>query len=151
MDNPYARKVQRQAIDLGLKRVEFSGELTGEAKSRVLQNAELFVLPTHSENFGISVAEALAHGVPAVVTKGAPWEVLKTINAGWWIDHGVDPLVDALSTAMSKPREQLTEMGEAGRGWVEEHLDWVTIGKRMLKVYRWLGHGGDRPSDVVLD
>ena len=42
-------------------------------------------------------------------------------------------------------------MGEAGRDWVEVHLDWVTIGERMLKVYRWLCHGGDRPLDVVLD
>ena len=151
MGNPYARRVQRKAIDLGLKRVEFTGELVGEAKTRVLRNAEIFVLPTHSENFGISVAEALAHGIPAVVTKGAPWEVLNTTNSGWWIDHGIDPLVDALSKAMSQPREQLMEMGEAGRGWVEEHLDWATIGERMMRVYRWLRHGGERPLDVVLD
>jgi len=58
------------------KSVTFCGPLYGEEKRRVLQSADLFALPTRSENFGIAVAEALASGVPVITTKGAPWSEL---------------------------------------------------------------------------
>jgi glycosyltransferase involved in cell wall biosynthesis len=53
--------------------VTFGGPRYGDEKVAVMQAADLFVLPTHSENFGIVVAEALACGVPVITTKGAPW------------------------------------------------------------------------------
>jgi glycosyltransferase involved in cell wall biosynthesis len=62
--------------------VTFGGPRYGDEKVAVMQAADLFVLPTHSENFGIVVAEALACGVPVITTKGAPWEELeKSVNA----------------------------------------------------------------------
>lgn len=54
----------------------FMGPVYGERKALLLSQADLFVLPTRSDNFGIAVAEALASGVPVVCTKGAPWEEL---------------------------------------------------------------------------
>ena len=84
----YVEKMRRMAHDLKLERIEFCGSLYGQDKWDAYRNADLFVLPTYSENFGMAVAEALASAVPAIVTKGAPWEGLATENAGWWIDIG---------------------------------------------------------------
>ena len=68
----YMDEMQALAAHLRLERVAFGGPLYGEEKLRAYQAASLFVLPTHSENFGMTVAEALAAGTPAIVTQGAP-------------------------------------------------------------------------------
>ena len=92
--------------------------LYGEAKVRAYRAASAFVLPTHSENFGMTVAEALAAGTPAIVTTGAPWEGLEQQGAGWWIQIGVDPLVACLTEVMALPPPRLSAMGQAGRAWM---------------------------------
>ena len=73
------------------------------------------MLPTLDENFGMVVAEALANGTPVISTKGAPWEGLELHSCGWWIDHGIEPLADALLQAMGRSRRELKCMGTRGR------------------------------------
>jgi glycosyltransferase involved in cell wall biosynthesis len=105
------------AMALGLTRVSVEGPIYGDAKTTAYRDADVFVLPTLNENFGLTVAEALAAGTPAISTKGAPWNGLESEGCGWWIDHGVEPLAEALARAMALPREALKEMGDKGREW----------------------------------
>jgi glycosyltransferase involved in cell wall biosynthesis len=134
----YLDQIKARAHQLGLKRLEFPGPLSGERKRQAYRNADLFVLPTHSENFGMTVAESLSLGTPAVVSKGAPWSGLDQENAGWWIDMGLDPLVACLSDAMSRSGAELAVMGERGRAWMQREFCWQDLGARMLTTYRWL-------------
>jgi glycosyltransferase involved in cell wall biosynthesis len=143
-----ARKL---AVDLTLKRVEFTGALYGRDKWAAYQGADLFVLPTYSENFGMTVAEALAAGTPAVVSKGAPWEQLPAKAAGWWIEIGVDSLVAALEDALSRSPQALSQMGSNGRRWMRDDYAWPQIGSRMAATYRWLAEGGAAPEWVTTD
>jgi glycosyltransferase involved in cell wall biosynthesis len=151
LNHSYGEQMQRLAAELQLPRVEFIGEVSGERKQDAWREADLYVLPTHSENFGISVAEALANGVPTIVTKGAPWEGVIRERAGWWIDHGEDALLQALRTAMSEEDESRCQMGENGRCWMRREFDWRCIGQRMAEFYQWLVHGGPAPGTVVFD
>ena len=144
----YLFKMKRLASKLRLERVLFRGPLYGRDKERAYQRADIFVLPTHSENFGLAVAESLACGTPAIVTKGAPWEGLEKNNAGWWIDIGVEPLVSCLQKAMKLEREKLAQMGFAGREWMKREFSWKRIGEMMHQMYQWLILGGDTPSWV---
>ena len=130
--------------------VVWAGSVDDSAKWDLYRSADLFVLPTFSENFGIVVAEALAAGTPAITTTGAPWELLNREQCGWWIDIGVEPLVAALRDAANLGDEARHAMGQRGRAYVREHLSWEHVAEGMLAAYRWLLGQGDRPEAVVL-
>lgn len=144
----YLRQMRELAEGCKLKRIEFRDPVYGSEKLAVYQGADLFVLPTHSENFGMTVAEALAAGTPAIVTKGAPWQDLVTNEAGWWIECGVESLVACLTEAMAHSPEDLALKGANGRDWMLREFSWKLIGSRMDQTYRWLTAGGQVPSWV---
>ncbi len=149
--NDYIEAMKLMAIELKLNRVYFSGLLVGDEKLQAYRNASLYVLPTHSENFGITVAEALAAGTPVVVTRGAPWSELPLQGAGWWIEIGIDSLVDCLDEALSLSSEELNKMGELGHDWMRRDFSWESIGEKFKDTYRWLSSGGLPPPWVNLD
>lgn len=145
----HRRELEELSDRLGLHDVvSFLGAVADSEKWDLYASAELFVLPTHSENFGIVVAEAMAAGLPVITTKGAPWAVLETIRSGWWIDHGVEPLVEALQHAVSLPDEERRAMGERGRAHVEKSYSWDTVAEKMIAVYTWMLGQGSRPDWV---
>lgn len=148
LDNEYAKKTQWLAARLELKRARFTGEMTGLKKKEALAQAALFVLPTNTENFGIAVAEALAHGTPVIVTKGAPWSGVESHDCGWWIEQGEESLQAALSEAMRLSQQQLAAMGQRGRMWMERDYSWNRMGEMMLLTYRWLLSDSSRPDWV---
>ena len=150
-DGGYLAECRALAAQLGLQRVEFPGPLYGDQKLAAYRQASLYVLPTHSENFAMTVAEALAVGTPAVVTKGAPWSGLLEHNAGWWVDIGVEPLIAALEEAIRLPKERLREMGRNGRNWMEKEFSWQTIALQMTEFYAWLCGRGPRPECARVD
>ena len=152
-ESEYEHEVRKLAADLGCERVEFAGPLYGVSKTRAYFDADLFVLPSHSENFGMVVAEALAHGCPAVVSQGAPWPFLEREGCGWWISNDVDgrSIAVALDAAMRQPREQLAAMGQQGRAWMEREFSWASVGERMEIAYRWLLSGGHPVEFVRID
>jgi glycosyltransferase involved in cell wall biosynthesis len=139
------------AMALGLTRVSVERPIYGDAKTTAYREADLFVLPTLNENFGLTVAEALAAGTPAISTKGAPWSGLESEGCGWWIDHGVEPLAEALARAMALPGEALKAMGDKGREWVEGNFSWDRVAHNMLGVYLWLARGAEPPPTIRFD
>ncbi|MCC7040798.1 MAG: glycosyltransferase [Burkholderiales bacterium] len=134
----YESRLKRLTAGLELERVEFRGPLYGDAKREAYFEASLFVLPTQSENFGMVVAEALAHGCPAVVSKGAPWSGLERARCGWWVGRDANGLMAGLDAAMSTPREALVEMGKRGREWMRRDFGWSAIAEQMELTYAWV-------------
>jgi len=118
--------------------VSFVGPVAGNEKRSAFFSADLFVLPTHSENFGIVVAEALAHGLPVVTTTSAPWSKLPELGCGWWVDDSVDEITAGLRQATACDAETLRAMGARGREWVRSEFGWERIAKKFLAVYEEL-------------
>lgn len=141
-------QIRKLAKALDIKRVHFTGPLFGAQKAAVYDSANLFVLPSHTENFGMVVAEALAHGCPAVVSHGAPWAELEQERCGWWVGDDPEALRHGLDTAMSLSPQQLDRMGASGRQWMARSFGWESVGQRVAATYRWLLEGGSVPSSV---
>jgi glycosyltransferase involved in cell wall biosynthesis len=128
--------------------IKISEPAFGEAKLEKYRSASLFVLPSYSENFGIVVAESLALKVPVITTKGTPWEELNTFKCGEWIDIGKAPLKAALRNMLSKPQEELQEMGNKGRALIENKYSMQAIAIQMLDLYQWVLTKKDQPEFV---
>ena len=128
-------RVERQAQEMGLRNVRFAGPLAGAEKARALADADLVVLPSRSENFGIVVAEALAAGVPVITTKGTPWQEIDG-SCGWWVDPDAPAITAALAAAARLGDPERTAMGLQGRALVEAKYQWASIGRAMVELYQ---------------
>lgn len=118
--------------------VDFFGPANEVDKENLYRTSDLFILPSLSENFGISIAEALAHSLPVITTRATPWSELVSHHCGWWIDTGVAPLVRALREATNCDTDTLRRMGEKGRRLVEERYSWSEVGRKMKALYEWI-------------
>lgn len=138
-DEAYIEELKRLAGKSGVSdKVHFIGGVYGDRKWELFRQADLFVLPTHSENFGIVVAEALACGTPVVTTKGTPWEDLEDCHCGWWTEVGTDATVKALRSFLQLSETELQEMGRNGRKLVEEKYSSRKMAEDMVGLYNKL-------------
>ena len=148
----YINRLQNLITKHGLnKEIEIIGPQFGEKKIEAYQRADLFVLPTYSENFGIVIAEALACGIPVITTKGAPWKDLLKYNAGWWIDIGTRSLEDTLTQALKLSNKELKVKGINGRLLVKEKYSIESVATQMNVLYEWILGKTEKPEFVRLD
>ena len=149
----YEGELRRLVGELGIGDVvEFQAPVFGLERWIVLADAELFVLPTYSENFGMVIAEALAAGLPVVTTVAAPWERITECRCGWRVETGQEALTEALRAALGTAPERLAEMGARGQRMSRRELSWGKAAQDMLRVYEWVcAGGGEKPACVQLD
>ena len=104
----YVEDMKRMICDRGLQDiVQLIGGVYGDEKWRLFQTSDFFVLPTHSENFGLAIAESLASGTPVITTVGTPWSDLNSSEAGAWIEIGTEPLVETLRRFLGLSEDEL--------------------------------------------
>lgn len=114
---------------------EFCEPLDDVQKWDAYRSADLLIHPSVSENFGVTIAEGLAAGLPVICTKGAPWKDIEEHKCGWWIDIGVEQLARALQAALSLRDKERQAMGESGRMLIAEKYTWDAVAERMIKGY----------------
>lgn len=136
-DDDYAAALVAKAKALKVDDVvKIVGGVYDDKKWQLMREADVFVLPTHSENFGIVVAEALASGTPVITTTGTPWSELNDRHCGWQTEVGTAPLVAALTAFMSLSDSDLETMGRNGRQLIEERYSTESVARMMVEMYR---------------
>lgn len=137
----YLATLKAQAASLGLEgMVAFPGGVFGDAKWRLFERADVFVLPTLNENFGIVIAEALLKGTPVITCKGAPWGELLTERCGWWVERTPHAVAAAILEALALPPAELEAMGRRGRRLVEERYSTEKVARDMVGLYSSVTH-----------
>lgn len=139
----HQKQLERAVSAAGLSDViSFTGPVEPQMRSAAFFDADLFVLPTLSESFGMVIAEALAHSLPVLTTTAAPWSILEERGCGWSVDATEDSVAEGLRQATSLDQEVLHDMGRNGRSLVIERFSWKTVADRMLSAYEEVLAGG---------
>lgn len=132
----YETSLKNLVHALGLQaRVRFQGHVDGERKSTAFREADICVVPSFTENFAMVAAEALAHGVPVIASRGTPWKELTRRDCGLWVENDSASLAKAITEMRSR---DLGQMGRSGRQWMQESFSWEVVAARMYAIYRSL-------------
>lgn len=145
----YIGSLKAKVNELGLSdSIKFIGPVTGDAKMRKYQDANLFILPTLNENFGNVVAEAMMCECPVITTKNAPWSCLAEDKCGWWIDLSVENLKNALQEAMLLTDDERHELGKKSRECIVNRFSASSVAKKTMKVYEWVLGKCEKPDFI---
>jgi len=149
-EDGYRAQLETRARQLGIDaRVTFSGPVTDGDREALFASASIIVLPSPAENFGLVIAEALARGIPAVATTGAPWRALADERCGWLTEPDAATLAATLTEALSTDVPTRGLMGARGRRYALPRFDWDRIARSMADLYEWVSGRGPRPDFVL--
>lgn len=117
-----------------LDKAVFTGTLTGNLKLAALNRADIFVLPSHSEGFSMSILEAMGCGLPVVITKQCHFPEVEQMQAGKIIDGDANELSEIILELLNNP-QLCRKMGKAGQKLVRDKYTWDDVTDKMIGVY----------------
>lgn len=136
---------QQRCAELKIdSRVKWIGLVTDTERAWAYDRADIYVLPSHKENFGNTVQEALGFGTPVITTTATPWLKLGEWGCGWVCDDNAAALAKTLDSALPCSPTTLQAMGARGRTVIAEGFTIDRVVEDQLAVYRWL-LGGPPP------
>jgi glycosyltransferase involved in cell wall biosynthesis len=138
----YIEKIEKQIAASTLRSLTtITGFVTGELKSSLLQAADLFVLPSYYENFGIAVAEAMAVGTPVVISDQVHiHQQITDSQSGWVGKTEVSSLVTLIKDALLNPEERRLR-GCNAREYALKNYSWDATAKQMVTAYQKIIEG----------
>ena len=143
-DHDYVKQVSQKVHDAGISHcTTITGHLSDENKLAALADADLFVLPSYGENFGLAVVEAMACGVPVLISdKVGIWPEIAEAEAGMVTPCDPAKIADAIDRLVYDPQWRAT-LGGRGRKLVHEHFSMDRMAERMESAYQLLWRSAD--------
>jgi glycosyltransferase involved in cell wall biosynthesis len=135
-EESYQREMQQLASNLGVsERIRFVGMVEGDAKWSLIRRAELFVLPSYSENFGIAVLEAMLMACPVVVTPEVGLSEAVVDSGAGLVTDGDPVSLAATIVELLDDAERRREMGIRGRRLASTSYCWSDLARQMISEY----------------
>jgi glycosyltransferase involved in cell wall biosynthesis len=129
-------QLERQAARLGISDdIQFHQPVAGAAKTSLFRQADLFVMPSLSESFGQSIAEALQHGVAVLTTTATPWAVIHERQLGWYVPPTAEALAGALREATALEESERRAMGSRAAAFMELNFAWTHLVNSYVDMY----------------
>ena len=149
-ENRFQIELEKLIKKLNLKRVSIEPPVYGFERDLLLSRCDLFILPSTTENFAMTVAESLAVELPVIATKATPWSGLKTNRCGWWVKGDEVSLFEKLKVALSLPEKELVDMGRRGKEWMKKDFSWGNACQKTLEAYQWIENKGKIPDHIYI-
>ena len=146
----YKARLEELVRAENISNISFTGFVSGRRKYEMLASLDVLCAPSHQENFGMSIAEALLARTPVIASRGTPWEALNTRRCGWWCGNDSSSLAAALENAFSLSPQERLAMGERGRALVMETCAAPHAADCMKRLYRYLLGQEAKPEFVYL-
>jgi len=132
----YLNELKSLAGSLNIKNaVIFRPHTTGNTKQQLYAMADVFCLPSHNENFGMVVVEALSQGCPVVASRGTPWSILEEERCGEWVSKNPSNLADGLLKALNLVRSQGDDLRNRCRKLVERRFLYSSLKSEFLNMF----------------
>ncbi len=137
-DTKYLKKIKKRIKILKLENdiKIFEPVYSIEKKQNIYSYADCFILPSKSENFGISIAEALSYSLPVLTTTATPWQEIQKKNAGIIFNMSQANLDLSLKKFLSKPNDELYQMGLNGKKLIKDKFDQSVIIEEYVNLYK---------------
>ncbi|MEA5617980.1 hormogonium polysaccharide biosynthesis glycosyltransferase HpsP [Cronbergia sp. UHCC 0137] len=136
-DPSYEERIKLQIANSPLRsHSTITGFVTGDVKASLLQAADLFILPSYYENFGIAVAEAMVAGVPVIISDQVHiYQQVLDSESGWVGTTDVQAVLDLLIEALSNPQE-CQRRGLNAQKYALQHFSWDAIALQVIQAYQ---------------
>ncbi len=146
----HVQRVQEVARQHGLiNSVLFVGQLSGAAKSQAMADADVFILPSYQEGFSMAIAEAMAAGLPVVITRECNFGEVEEVEAGAVIAHGDMPaFVGAVAKLLENPTARFIS-GRNGQRLVRSRFSWEAAAERLEQLYRAVSQRSQIPQNLM--
>lgn len=133
----YGEKIKAYYKELSLQSdYIFWGESTGEEKSKIYHAADVFCLPTHSENFGVVILEALASGLPVVVSDHTPWKVIEGKEVGYCLPLKEELFEEKLVEVLNSDSSKMKRKAKA----IAKDFSWETVTRKLILKFEEIIH-----------
>lgn len=148
-DANYVKLIKEKIDESGCNDIVLLPPAFGSDRWEFFSRASIYVLPSYSENFGITVAEALTAGLPVITTRATPWAHLVNEGLGWIIDNDVSQLRQAIEHAIRLEPAELESMRLKAHTYAFNNFSWETISERYIETYEWiLQRSGPAPAYI---
>ena len=118
-----------------LERATFTGMLLGPERLAVLRDADIFTLPSYTENFGLAIIEAMAAGLPVIISDQVNiWREIKESQAGRVIPCDAVALAEQILDLLDHP-ESAAGMAQRGKALVQDYYQWSRVGVSLSEAY----------------
>lgn len=134
--------------ELGITNIVWAGMKQGVEKDALLRTCTVTVLPSHSENFGMVVPEALIQGVPVIASDKTPWNILENAHCGWSTQNSPESMAQIIRLAHSKSASELQQMGLNGQRMVIDNFSTEKISEKLTLLYKWVLGQCEKPNFV---